>query len=148
MKRDSAQYGFTLVELLIVISLVAVLASIVLVKTKDMWRRATESRLRGWLSVNRAAIDRFKVDCGCVPSSLADSRRQTAPATCLDASGSSTTLPPGCWNGPYMTGYSMPGREPSLRSITDMYEVTPPNVGKYRLNTSILDSQGQNIGNW
>ena len=148
MKGESAQTGFTLVELLIVITLVAVLATIVLAKTKDMWRRATESRLRGWMSVNRAAIERFKVDCGCAPSSLADSRRQTAPSTCLDSSGASRTLPAGCWQGPYMTSYPMTDREPSLRSITDTYEVTPPNVGSFRYNTSILDSQGQNIGAW
>jgi len=67
-RRSSA--GFTLVELLVVISLISILAGLAVVNYKNGVIRAQESTLKTDLFRMRDAIDQYYADKGKYPSSL------------------------------------------------------------------------------
>jgi general secretion pathway protein G len=140
--------GFTLVELLIVIIIIAVLASVAIPKFRGGWRRSTESRLRSCLSIQRAAIERFHTDTGLYPASLSDCRSQVEPDSGIASNGAEMPLPVGSWKGPYWESHDFSDRDPELRDVADDYDTTPPNVGRYRFTTTKTDSQGRNIADW
>lgn len=67
MKR---QRGFTLLELIIVIAIIGILATIAMPKMKDMPRRASEATLKQNLRTMRDCIDQYYGDKGRYPASL------------------------------------------------------------------------------
>ncbi len=94
--------AFTLVELLIVIIIVSVLATIAIPKVNESWRRASESSLRSRLKIYRDAMDRFYADCGCYPIA-GDIESQTAPSRCYtDHAFGTRGLVASTWRGPYL----------------------------------------------
>ncbi|OWU64737.1 MAG: hypothetical protein CBB60_008290 [Armatimonadetes bacterium Cent15-Ar3] len=94
--------GFTLVELLIVITLVAVLAAIAIPRFSSSGKRSKETALRASLKVLRQGVGRFFAETGGFPARL----------TKLDdtVSGSGNTkimLPSGEWE--IYSGTDVPG---------------------------------------
>lgn len=141
--------GFTLVELLIVIIIIAVLASIAIPKFNSAWRASSESRLRENLREYRAAIERFRNDTGLYPATVADIRKQSAPATGLDSAGASKPILAGTWQGPYMKFYSSSNAiYPAYRNPSYKYEVTAPKVGQFSVNMNWRDLSGVFINTW
>ncbi len=69
--RLPGSHGFTLVELLLVLFVVALLASLVAPVVTGSIQRARESSLKEDLHVMRKAIDDFYADTGRYPESLA-----------------------------------------------------------------------------
>jgi len=69
-KRRSGDGGFTLVELLIVISLISILAAMGIVQYKNSVTSAKEAVLRTDLFRMRDGIDQYYADKGKYPSSL------------------------------------------------------------------------------
>lgn len=63
--------GFTLLELIVVIAIIGILATIAMPALKDMPRRAQEAVLQTDLGTLRQVIDMYKGDKGRYPSSLA-----------------------------------------------------------------------------
>jgi prepilin-type N-terminal cleavage/methylation domain-containing protein len=107
MKRDLQFKGFTLVELLIVIILIAVLAAIAIPRFSDSSLRSKESSLRANLALIRLAEDRAEADTGLTfeVENLDDS---TAPATGWERSTMNTdwvrkSVPAGTWKGPCLS---------------------------------------------
>ena len=95
--------AFTLVELLIVIIIVSVLATIAIPKVNESWRRASESSLRSRLKIYRDAMDRFYADCGCYPIFSSDIGSQTPPSRCYaDHALVTRDLVASTWRGPYL----------------------------------------------
>lgn len=70
MRKPPATRGFTLIELIVVMAIVALLVSIAAPRYADAVDRARESTLRSSLQVMRDAIDRFAADRGRYPDSL------------------------------------------------------------------------------
>ncbi len=91
--------GFTLIEMLIVIVVIAILALIVIPRLLGAGRKAKEATLKGDLHQLRNAIQQFEADCGDYPASLDD--LQTAPAAGSQG-GSGIDLDVDGWQGPYL----------------------------------------------
>ena len=67
-RRD--QRGFTLIELIIVVTIIGILAGIAMVQVRNMQRKAREAALMSNLHELRKAIDNFYADKQRYPSSL------------------------------------------------------------------------------
>jgi general secretion pathway protein G len=93
------QRGFTLVELLVVIVVLAVLAAIVLPKFMDSSTRSKESSLKTDLKLLRNAITLFQADIGKYPNTLAD-LAQTDKTAVKDQDGA--VVKAADWHGPYI----------------------------------------------
>ena len=96
MKRRS---GFTLIEVLIVIVVIAILAAIVVPRLLGAGREAREASLRAHLQEVRNALGLFQAQMGDYPAALADIMATTAPAT----GGNSISFNASDFRGPYLT---------------------------------------------
>jgi general secretion pathway protein G len=70
IRPRSASRGFTLIELMVVISIIGILAGIAVVQVKNMQRKARETALRKDLHDMREAIDNFYADKQRLPGDL------------------------------------------------------------------------------
>ncbi|HEY3417857.1 MAG TPA: prepilin-type N-terminal cleavage/methylation domain-containing protein [Armatimonadota bacterium] len=92
--------GFTLIEMLIVIVVIAILALIVISRLLSASRQGQEAALRADLTHLRTAIAAFEADCGTYPASLDDVvASQPGPATGVGGEPIRT----GNYKGPYLT---------------------------------------------
>ena len=147
--KQKYRVGFTLVELLIVIIIISVLATIAIPKFNNAWRASSEARLRENIREYRAAIERFYNDTGLYPATVSDIRAQSKPANGLTKDGVSQPIPAGTWQGPYMKFHNSGNAiYPAYRNPSYKYEVTAPNVGKFRANMNWKDLSGVNITTW
>lgn len=89
--------GFTLIEMLIVIVVIAILALIVIPRLLGAGRKAKEATLRGDLHQIRNAIQQFEADCGDYPASL--DQLMTTPS---GDGGTGIALDVSGWQGPYL----------------------------------------------
>lgn len=69
-RAAAAESGFTLLELIIVVAIIGILATIVMPALKDMPRRAAESVLKTNLRTMRDLIDQYYGDNGHYPPTL------------------------------------------------------------------------------
>ena len=70
MALTTRSRGFTLIELIVVMAIVALLASIVAPRYFNSLQKARETSLRTSLNVMRDAIDQYAADKGRYPDSL------------------------------------------------------------------------------
>ena len=96
MKRRK---GFTLIEVLIVIVVIAILAAIVVPRLLGAGREAREASLRAHLQEIRNALGLFQAQCGDYPAALVDIMATTAPAT----GGNGVVINANDFRGPYLT---------------------------------------------
>jgi general secretion pathway protein G len=80
MQQRARQHGFTLIELMVVMAIIAMLLSIAAPRYFNHLDRAREAALRETLVVVRDAIDKFHGDTGHYPQDLEElvSRRYLA----------------------------------------------------------------------
>ncbi len=127
MKRRK---GFTLIEVLIVIVVIAVLASIVIPRLLGAGRQAKEASLRAHLQELRNSIGLFQSHTGTYPAALADIMGTSAPTSGLDVTGSSISINASDYKGPYLTTADNNLPKNPITSATDwVYGLTSPNVG-------------------
>lgn len=72
MRMHNARLGFTLIELIVVMAIVALLVSIAAPRYLQSLDRARETSLRSSLRVVRQAIDQFAADRGRYPDTLGE----------------------------------------------------------------------------
>jgi general secretion pathway protein G len=90
--------GFTLIEMLIVIVVIAILALIVIPRLLGAGRKAKEATLRGDLHQLRNAIQQFEADCGDYPANTAQLMTQPSGGN----GGTGIALDVNGWQGPYL----------------------------------------------
>ncbi|HEY3783005.1 MAG TPA: prepilin-type N-terminal cleavage/methylation domain-containing protein [Fimbriimonadaceae bacterium] len=104
LTRLKFKKGFTLVELLTVVIIIAILAAIAIPKFTNAGLRSKEASLRGVLKQIRNAIDLFKADTGgFTPNALADLTSSTPAAKVRNAVGQQVTFPSVAYRGPYLS---------------------------------------------
>jgi type II secretion system protein G len=91
--------GFTLIELMIVIIVIAILALIVIPKLASASRKAKESTMRANLNMVRNALEQFQSDTGYYPNELEDLIKSTGSK---GYDGSATVDVATTYKGPYM----------------------------------------------
>lgn len=98
--RIKHKSGFTLIELMIVVVIIAILALLVIPRLAIYSRRSKESAMVANLNRLREAIEKFKSDTGEYPASLAGlyAVEGSNPAGSVSASG----VMPGTYKGPYL----------------------------------------------
>ena len=70
MRKRPSEGGFTLLELLVVMTIIGILAAIAVPALRDSPQRAREATLRGDLFTFRSVIDQYKGDKGNYPADL------------------------------------------------------------------------------
>ena len=137
--------AFTLVELLIVVIITSIIATIAIPKFADSGNRAREARLKLYLQMLRSSTERFHADTGLWPQS-SDLINGTVPTQAYDDTGTLVSMPAGVYFGPYIDkngirigitgvslGYGIGGAYP---------------VGSWRLTGSVTASDGSLISSW
>lgn len=140
----SKRAGFTLMELLIVIIVIAVLAAIALPKFGNASTRSREASLRGHLRELRRATITFSNDTGVYPAQLIDLTSETAPASGIDSTGSAKAISAADWHGPYIQTVN----PDPISGNPFTYSVTSPTVGKINSSASGTGTDGQNYSNY
>jgi prepilin-type N-terminal cleavage/methylation domain-containing protein len=94
--------GFTLIEMLIVITVIATLAVIVVPRLMSASRRGKEANLRANLKQLRDAIERFEGDCAAWPPSLSDVMAPNGAGISADADGRGISVDRAGYSGPFL----------------------------------------------
>jgi len=151
---ERGKKGFTLIEMLIVLIIIAVLAVVVLPRIMNARRRAKDEATRQTLAQLNTAVEEFEADIGCYPTALGDmfarpsanyvgkgiAGTTVADVTVVDAD----TL----WKGPYFKAAAVPAvplGNGSWTLITDTLTL----LGKVRIvgiTTKAVD--GSNYTDW
>lgn len=132
-KAQNTNRAFTLVEMLLVITIIGILAALVVPKMMGRSEQARQAAARADLSSIKTALDAFEIDNGYYPRNLADLFQQPGDAK--------------NWHGPYLDKvpqdpwgnnylYTCPGRH---------------NANSYDLASTGPDSKegtDDDIGNW
>ena len=106
-KGSRQRLGFTLVEMLMVIIVVAVISAIAIPKVTKQIQLAKERSLRAQLRIARIAVERFYNDTGYYPqrmSRLNDLKVDVTPTfPALTPGGIEQNLPASLYRGPYIS---------------------------------------------
>jgi general secretion pathway protein G len=136
--NSSRQRGFTLVELLLVLAILAILAALVLPNIARRGDQAREAAAKADIASFTTAIDMFEVDNGCYPRGA-----EALQSLMIKPRDAQTT-----WRGPYLKKNKVP-LDPWKRPY--VYE----NPGKHNPSSYDLYSKGKDgnggnnaIGNW
>lgn len=134
--------GFTLVELLIVIIVIAVLAAIAVPSFVSRSQVAKESAVRSDLRAIRSAMDRFNADTGLWPSRLEHLAGNSPPVSGLTSAGAAKPLSGTTYKGPYLI--KVPTSAITGGAFT--YDTTKPKTGLSHPAGRALD--GTNYADW
>jgi prepilin-type N-terminal cleavage/methylation domain-containing protein len=137
--------GFTLVELLIVVIIISVLATIAIPKFADSNLRAKESRVKLFLYTLRNATERFHNDVGLWPTS-GDLLNGTVPTQGYDDAGTLKSVQAGLYNGPY---FDKENFRVGIAGVSYAYGIGAPyQVGSWRLTGVAVASDGTLYSSW
>ena len=139
-----ARKGFTLIEIMIVVIVLAILAAIVIPRIWPTVREARESELKANLHGMRASLALFNAHCGDYPSRLEDLLATDATGL-VGAHGD--PIPAGCFQGPYFI--TTPGGILPLDPFTGArdwdYEAS---VGAVHSSSTQTSSEGTPYSAW
>ncbi len=132
-RKSKIENGFTLVEMLLVITIIGILAALVIPKMVGRSEQARQAAAHADLSSIKTALDAFEVDNGFYPKNLQDLLQQ--PNNAKNWHGPYLDkLPVDPWGNPYL--YYYPGKH--NQNSYDLLSVGPD--GK--------EGSEDDIGNW
>jgi general secretion pathway protein G len=102
IRKRRGEQGFTLIEVLIVIVVVAILAMIVIPRVMAATRRGKEATVRANLKQLRDAIERFEANTAAWPPALTDVLAANGAAISADADGRGLSVDRTAYDGPYV----------------------------------------------
>ncbi len=102
LRWTERRLGFTLVEVLIVITVIAILSMLVVPRAMAARRSAKEAQLRGNLKQLRDAIERFEATTAAWPPSLADVMAGSGDAISGNFDGRGGWVDRSMYDGPYL----------------------------------------------
>ena len=106
-RKSKIENGFTLVEMLLVVTIIGILMAIVVPKMVGRSEQARQTAVRADISAIKTALDAFEVDNGYYPKSLQDLLQQ--PSNAKNWHGPYLDkVPQDPWSNPYI--YTYPGR--------------------------------------
>ena len=134
-----------MVELLIVVIITSVIATIAIPKFADSSIRAKEARLKLYLKMLRSSTERFHADTGLWPVST-DLINGTTPTQGYTDQGLLVAMPPGVYNGPYL---DKNGTVVGISGVTLIYSLGGAYpVGNWRLTGLNGASDGTSFSSW
>ena len=102
------KFGFTLVELLMVVIIIAIIAALAIPKFVNAKLRAQEASTKQQLLILRNALQNFNNDTGMWPINSDDLAATTAPAQAYNEGGQAKSLDPTTYKGPYVSAPTIP----------------------------------------
>ena len=134
-KRNEKRRGFTLVEILLVVTIIGILAALVIPKiagkSDEARRKAAFSDVNGGI---KTALGMYEVDTGRYPASLNDLLVQPSDVKGWKGPYLDGPLPQDPWGHPYV--YVYPGRK------------NPSGYDLYSVGVDDQDGTADDIGNW
>lgn len=137
------KHGFTLAEMIIVLSIIGLISSISVMQFSNQSSKAREEQLRQELQVARTAVKAFYDDTLFYPNSLSDLTSRTAPANAANpTTGASSSYETARWRGPYLD------RVPVDPISRNAFSYTPGDTGFVRSSATGNDSRGVAYSNY
>jgi prepilin-type N-terminal cleavage/methylation domain-containing protein len=140
-RKSLRRCGFTLIEMLIVITVIAILALLVVPRAMGAQRKAKEAQLRGNLKQLRDGIERFEATSAAWPPALADLMASTGSDISADFDGRGGSVDRMAYDGPYLvTGSGALPPDPFTQTPDWTYDNTTGAVHSSSTLTSISGS--------
>lgn len=138
--------GFTLVEVLIVITVIAILAMLVIPRAMGARRKANETQLRGNLKQIRDAIERFEATTAAWPPALTDLMAATGADISADFDGRGGSVDRNAYDGPYLV---VPGGALPLDPFTSAADWNYDNsTGDVHSSSTLASMSGSAYSTW
>ncbi len=138
--------GFTLVEVLIVITVIAILAMLVIPRAMAARRRANEAQLRGNLKQLRDAVERFEATTAAWPPALADVMATSPDAISSNLDGRGGWVDRTMYDGPYIqTGDGNLPKDPFTSAADWAYDNT---TGAVHSSSDLAALDGTAYNTW
>jgi type II secretion system protein G len=144
ISAKAKKQGFTLVELLVVVIIIAILAAIAIPKFTNASLRSKEASLKGELKMLRDGVELYKNDIGGYPLAMTDLSATTSPTNYYNPNTSaSASIVSGTWKGPYVSNVD---NDPISNSAFSYTSTT--GVFKASASDGTSASDGSNYQNW
>ena len=138
--------GFTLLEVLIVITVIAILSMLIIPRAMAARRTAKEAQLRGNLKQLRDAIERFEGTTAAWPPALTDVMAAGAAAISADMDGSGGQVDRMAYDGPYiLTGDGTLPKDPFTSAADWVYDNAS---GAVHSNCGLSALDGSSYNTW
>jgi len=138
--------GFTLVEVLIVITVIAILAMLVIPRAMAARRRANEAQLRGNLKQLRDAVELFEAKTAAWPPAIEDVMAADADAISGNMDGRGGWVDRSMYDGPYiLTGDGSLPQDPFTTAANWNYDNT---TGALHSSSDLTALDGSAYNTW
>ncbi len=143
---DRRRCGFTLIEVLIVVTIIAILSILVIPRATAARRRAKEAQLRGNLKQLRDGIERFEATSAAWPPSLSDVMATDGGAISADFDGRGGWVDRSAYDGPYLlTGDGQLPNDPFTAAADWDYDNT---TGAVHSSSTLASLSGPIYNTW